>query len=159
MAPFHSQAVEPESAEKSRGQRLRSIVFVVAILIVLILLPTPHAVTKSELTSSQPFLDILELGRSTTHDLMDLRKNSRILVRVSSTEHIAVVITSSQNVVYNASGKDHYCTFNSSAASLSISLKNPGPAFVGRSAIAATSVEVYVDYTVQQWLPWWMKGP
>lgn len=137
---------------------MRFIVLVVVILIALILLPTPHIFTKSDLVLSQPFLDILEIGQSTSHDLTDLPSSSRIIVRVSSTEYVTAVIASSQNVVYNASGKDHDCTFNISTASLSISLKNSGPAFVGRSAIAATSVEIYVDYTVEQWLPWWMKG-
>jgi hypothetical protein len=158
MALSYSHATDPEPVKKDRGQQLRFIVFAVVILIVLILLPTPRVTTKSNLTLSQPFLDVIELGHSITHDLSDLRGNSRIIVTISSTENVTAVIASSQGVVYNATGKDHNCTFKISTTSLSISLKNSGPAFVGRSAIVATSVQVYEDYTVERWLPWWMKG-
>jgi hypothetical protein len=157
MPLSHVHPADSELVGKSRGKRSRFIIFVVAILVVLILLPTPHTFIRSDLALSEPFLDILESGQIATHQLTGLRNNSRIIVRVSSTEFVTVVITSSQQVVYQESGKDHYCTFNTSSTSLSISIKNSGTGSAEGSAVVATDVEAYLDYVVQQWLPWWMS--
>jgi len=153
-----------EASKQQPRRKLWPLLFVLLLIIVVAVFPTPHTRIrmehKSVLLRRLDCSGTLKDGYYWYWDLTDLPPYVRIVVDVGSTEEVRVYIKSVEGVVCDREGKVHDYTLYAKGPSLHVEVINPTTFGLGSSAVVSGGIEVYHDYEARteytEWTLWWM---